>query len=252
MSDSAADVSASAIDKAAPVAVAETNASTPPVATMPRPTLRAWLRDHDDKWPFVVLYLGASVLLSILISLFWLLVVIAVHLAFECFRQAHYRAGRKNVFLHALWEVKLDFGLAALAFGVALYIDVILGAVGIHSAARIAAATRVGVRAAAWERNLRTFLLTVDEISRIGHAVYTLRAKRRKGKGPATSPAYTTESLTLEVPPAWRLRWGWADRIGLTLVAAGTASILLAPLLTPHDLASSMELILEQLKPFPS
>lgn len=224
------------------------------VGTAPpaRPTLRAWLRDHDDQWPFVVLYLSASVLLSILISLFWLLVVIAVHFAFEWVRQSHYRSGRRNIGLHALWEVKLDIGLAALAFAVALYVDVILGLLGLQSAARIATAARVGARAAAWERNLRTFLLTVDEMTRVSHAVYTLGFRRRKRGGSSESDVLLASRTESAAIPAWRSRWSWGDRIGLGLVSVGVGLMLLAPVLTPHDLASSVSLILEQLRPFPS
>ncbi|CAN5896435.1 hypothetical protein BH23GEM9_BH23GEM9_34390 [soil metagenome] len=191
-----------------------------------------------------------SVLLSILISLFWLIVVIAVHFGFECIRQAHYRIGRGDVLLHALWEVKLDIGLALLAFAVALYVDVILGALGLQSAARVAAATRVTARAAAWERNLRTFLLTVDEITRVSHAAYKLGLRRRRQPGPTLTP--DTPTPPSRHLPAWRLKWGWGDRIGVALVSGGVCLILLAPVLTQHDVASAAAHIMEQLRPFPS
>lgn len=224
----------------------------------PRASLREWLRDHDDQWPFVLAYLGASVLLSIFISLFWLLFVIAIHFAFECYRQSHYMGGRRSVLLHALWEVKLDIGLAALAFAVALYVDVILGLLGIQSAARVAQAARVGARAAAWERNLRTFLLTIDEITRISHAAYTIGLRRkRKGAAPGmpgnATAATAATAVRLGPPvPAWQATWGWADRIGVSLVSVGAALILLAPFLTPHDVAGSISVIREQLRPFPN
>jgi hypothetical protein len=215
-----------------------------------RVSLREWLRDHDDQWPFVVVYLAASVVLSIFISLFWLLAIIAIHFAFECYRQSHYIQGRRNVLLHAVWEVKLDIGLAALAFAVALYVDMIMGLLGIQSAARIAQAARVGARAAAWERNLRTLLLTIDEITRVSHAAYTLGVRRR---GRAGRPRAAGPAMAARVPnaPAWQARWGWGDRIGLALVSVGVSLILLAPLLTPHDVAGSLSVILQQLRPFP-
>jgi hypothetical protein len=253
MPESAAGIPAESARPPAAAPRAETDApAAVPAPTAPRPTLRAWMRDHDDKWPFVVVYLAASVLLSILISLFWLLVVIAVHFVFECVRQAHYRQGRNGVLLHALWEVKLDIGLALLAFAVALYVDVVLGLLGLQSATRVAAAARLGARAAAWERNVRTFLLTVDEITRVSHAAYTLGIRRRRSAGPAATPESTVLPSPAVLPPAWRLRWGWADRIGIALVSVGLGLILLAPVLTHHDLAGAIALMLEQLRPFPS
>jgi hypothetical protein len=225
-------------------------AGASPATGAPRVSLREWLRDHDDQWPFVVMYLGASVVLSIFISLFWLLFVIAIHFAFECYRQSHYIRDRNSVLLHALWEVKLDIGLAALAFAVALYVDVIMGLLGIQSAARLAQAARVGARAAAWERNLRTFLLTIDEITRVSHAAYTLGMRRqRRGSGkPAVRPAAAVPRSDV---PSWRREWGWADRIGIALVSVAVSLIVLAPTLTPHDLAGSLSVILQQLRPFP-
>ncbi len=148
------------------------------------PSLRDWVRHHDESWIFVVVYLGLAVGLSVFVSLFWLVVVAGLHFILEIFRQRFYRVGRKSVVLHALWEVKLDVGLVLLALMLVLYIDLVLGILGIQSAARAAAVTRagarVGTRAAAWERNLRTFLLTVDEMLRIGHAAVLLRRKRKE------------------------------------------------------------------------
>ena len=269
-------------------------------ATSAGPGLRAWVRDHDEKWLFVVLYLGLSVGLSIFVSLFWLVVVVGLHFILECVRQVHPWRDRTEVVLHALWEVKLDVGLVILAFTLVLYIDVVLGLLGVQAAARAAGTTvRIGVRAAAWERNLRTFLLTVDEMARIGHAAVLYGSRRRNGAttsadprtappaapGPegvlqAATPAPgperarpTTSEVQSAAPaamepedprpatpeigpatparPAWREPWGWGDRIGLTLVTVGMLLIMLAPLITSHDVGSALVLLLEQLRPFP-
>jgi hypothetical protein len=157
------------------------------------PSLRDWVRNHDESWIFVAVYLGLAVGLSVFVSLFWLVVVAGLHFVLEIFRQRFYRVGRKSVVLHALWEVKLDVGLVLLALMLVLYIDVVLGILGIQSAARAAAVTRagarVGTRAAAWERNLRTFLLTVDEMLRVGHAAVLLRRKRKEDRARANLQA---------------------------------------------------------------
>jgi hypothetical protein len=156
------------------------------VADAQPPSLRDWVRDHDESWIFVVVYLGLAVGLSVFVSLFWLVLVAGLHFLLEIFRQRFYRADRKSVVLHALWEVKLDVGLVLLALMLVLYIEVVLGILGIQSAARAAAVgragARVGARAAAWERNLRTFLLTVDEMIRVGHAGVLLRRKRKEDR----------------------------------------------------------------------
>lgn len=162
-------------------------------------SLRQWMRDHDEKWLFVVLYLGLAVGLSVFVSLFWLIMVAGVHFLLECVRQAYHRKGGLDVVTHALWEIKLDVGLVLLALTLVLYIEVVLGILGIQSAARAAAVTRagarIGSRAAAWERNLRTFLVTVDEMVRIGYAAVMMRRKSRGSNGDAAvAEAEATEA----------------------------------------------------------
>lgn len=221
------------------------------------------MRDHDERWSFVLLYLGLAVGLSVFVSLFWLLVVAGLHFGLECGRQAHYREGRAEIAGHALWEVKLDIGLVLLALTLVLYIDVVLGLLGLQSAARAGAVTRagarIGSRAAAWERNIRTFLLTVDEMARLAYAAVMVR-KGERGLATKPPPAETpgpaeevdSASSAAEPSPGWRGRWGMADRIGLLLVVAGVLLLLAAPLLTPHDWRTAFIAIATELSPFRS
>jgi hypothetical protein len=215
------------------------------------PGLREWVRDHDEKWLFVVVYLGLAVGLSVFVSLFWLVAVAGLHFALELLRQAQLRAGRGDVLLHALWEIKLDVGLILLALALALYIDVILGVLGLQSAARVTTATRAGARAsaraAAWEQKLRTFLLTVDEMARVVYAVLVLRRGARRG---AAQPA-PFSAPAASAGPAWRETWSLADRAGVALVAAGVVLIAAGPLLTAHDFDSILSLLRSELQPLP-
>jgi hypothetical protein len=234
--------------------------------------LREWVRDHDERWSFVVLYLGLAVGLSVFVSLFWLLVVGALHFVLECGRQAHFREGRLEIVGHALWEIKLDVGLVLLALTLVLYIDVVLGLLGLQSAARAAAVTRVGARvgsrAAAWERTIRTFLITVDEMARIAYAAVLMRqggagAVRRgaanearaaalEAEAAAEAEAFAASAVAAGPGVGWRGPWGMADRIGLGLVAAGIVLMLVAPLVTAHDWGTAAAALMEELRPFPS
>jgi hypothetical protein len=102
-----------------------------------------WVRNHDESWLFVAIYIGLAVGLSVFVSLFWLVVVGVFHLALEILRQAYFRETRTSTVLHALWEIKMDVGLILLALTLVLYLEVVLGLLGLQSAARAAAATRV-------------------------------------------------------------------------------------------------------------
>jgi hypothetical protein len=242
--------------------------------SLARPTgLRDWVREHDERWSFVVLYLGLAVGLSVFVSLFWLLVVGGLHFVLECGRQAHYRDGPLEVVGHALWEVKLDVGLVLLALTLVLYIDVVLGLLGIQSAARAAAVTRagarIGSRAASWERTLRTFL---DEMARIAYAAVLMRKGAPVADADADStsaPGGTAASLAVSAEEAapspesgpaaplmpglgWRGEWGMADRIGLALVVTGITLMIAAPYITAHDWGTAAAALMEELRPFPS
>lgn len=233
-------------------------------------SFRDWVREHDERWSFVLMYLGLAVGLSVFVSLFWLLVVAGLHFLLECGRQAHHRENRREVVAHALWEIKLDVGLVLLALMLVLYIDVVLGLLGLQSAARAAAVTRagarIGTRAAAWERNIRTFLLTMDEMARVGYAAFMFRkggrGVKRQAEGQSDADA-AAEALrekeraaqlaaAMEPSLGWRGKWGLGDRIGILLVVSGVALLLAAPFLTVHDWGSAATAILAELRPFPS
>mgnify|MGYP005845606461 CR=1 FL=1 len=65
--------------------------------------LHAWVVHHDDKWLFVIFYVSLAVILSIWISLFWLLAVVAVHFGFELMRQSYLRSGFLPIMSEVLW-----------------------------------------------------------------------------------------------------------------------------------------------------
>jgi hypothetical protein len=100
------------------------------------------------------------------LSLFWLVAVAALHYCLEYLRQAQYHASRRDIATHALWEIKLDLALVLLALAMSLYMDVVLGVLGLQSAARAASVTRLA-RFAAWQRNIRAFILLADDVARV-------------------------------------------------------------------------------------
>jgi len=249
--------------------------STAPSAILPAPVggIGGWIKHHDEHWLFVLIYLGMAVGLSIFVSLFWLLVVVAFHFALELIRQAFYRKTYSSVLLHALWEIKMDLGLVLLALTLVLYIEVVLGILGLQSAARAAAASRAvhvgartgsraGASVTAAEQWVRGILLAFDEMARVTYATIMMK----KGKGgadgepaegdqpPASADATPEpEQAPLEhMPdPAWGGTWGMADHIGLAMVVVGLILLLAVPHLTIHDWSTALITLLEELQPLP-
>lgn len=118
-----------------------------------------WIHRHDESWLFVLSYVALAVLLSIFISLFWLVAVVLVHFVFELIRQSATHQTKPRIMGEAAWEVKLDIVLVLSALVLALYMDAILGILGLRSAAQLSVAAKTSaqasVRAGGWGQALR-------------------------------------------------------------------------------------------------
>ena len=106
--------------------------------------IRNWIINHDDSWLFIIGYIGLAVVLSIWISLFWLVAVVAVHFLFEIVRQHTIHDSWTTIISESLWELKLDIALVLFALVVSLYMDVVLGVAGLQGAARAGASAAQG------------------------------------------------------------------------------------------------------------
>ncbi len=238
-----------------------------------------WILKHDDSKVFVVLYIGLAVLLAIFLGLFWLALVVAVHLLMEMVKQHHFDSRPLPVLTRSLWELKLDIGLVLCGLVIGLYIEVFFSLVGIGHAGR--AGAPVAARAGMWPRVIRGVLLTLDDVALVAKG-----AALRKNEGVdaevdevdreeaiakvgvASALAATgTQGDTLDSGPSgaqedahpgsalwgdWIApRWSLGDRLSLGFAVLNLLLIIVAPLLTPHTLAGAWTEILEELRPFP-
>ena len=215
----------------------------PPSASPRRRAIRQWVIDHDDSWLFIGAYITLAVVLSIWISLFWLVAVVAVHMAFEWVRQRHLDPRVPGVIARVLWETKLDIALVLFALVIGLYMEVILGIAGLSSAAR--AGLQTGARFAGWQRALRGVLLSVDDAAQLGRAVVRGRSKAETG-GDSDS------GDTFPIRGGWNRRWSWGDRLSVALGLVSLTLILATPRLTDHDLRSTIGTIGIELHPYPA
>jgi hypothetical protein len=214
--------------------------------------VRRWVIRHDDSWLFVATYIGLAVVLSIWISLFWLVAVVAAHFALEFVRQQYLQTGSWPVIPATLWELKLDVALVLLALVISLYMEVVLGVVGLQSAARAGVAAQAGLRGgsrfAAWQRVIRGVLLSLDDAAQVARVVTT---------GSETDGVAEERRNGLVAQPGrgvwgrWGGRWGRADWIAVGLGAAGVLLIVLAPVLTHHTFGSVIDTLAAELHPFP-
>jgi hypothetical protein len=195
--------------------------------------------DHDDRWVWTAFYVGGAVVLSIWISLFWLLVLVALHGLMEWLRHRLVDRQAVGIAVRVCWELKLDVALVLFAFVVALYMDLILGAAGLGGAARVGA--QAASRAGAWARGIRGVLLTADDAAQVARVLASRGAAR--GDGVNETPANRWGG--------WTQRWGVGAWVSIGLGAASLALILLAPLLTDHSAGDVFWTILRELHPWP-
>jgi hypothetical protein len=231
--------------------------------------VHTWIIQHDDKWLFVILYVGLAVVLSIWISLFWLVFVVGIHFAFEFIRQMHLQQKLGRVITEVLWEVKLDLALVLFALALALYMEMVLGVVSLGLTARLAALSRAGrlgsllqgglrtgARFAGWQQALRGVLLSVDDLAQVARAFG--RRKNKDSGEPVQAyeaiPVEETFTLADAVPSrwgSWGESWGKGDWIAVGLAAVCLLLIVSSPWLTGQSAASVLAILGEELQPFP-
>lgn len=227
---------------------------------MSKKSVIEWIRQHDESWLFVLSYITLAVVLSVFISLFWLVVVVLVHFLFEVIRQSARFQTRGRIFWEALWEVKLDIALVLSAFVLALYMEALLGILGLRSASQAGVAAsqsaRLGARIGGWERAIRGILISVDDGA---HAVRPLmrrmNGRRNGGNGDEEKEDPGEEAKKSrhghDSTPFLYSSWTKGDYFTLSLLALMVVLMGLAPSLTEHTLLDSIHIVLEELHPFP-
>jgi len=217
--------------------------------------------EHDDSWLFTILYVGLALVLSIWISLFWLVAVVGVHFLLECVRQRSIARPGSNVPLLAVWEIKLDLSLILFALALTAYMEWILGVAGLGGAARIGAkgAARVG----GWGRAIKATLLSLDDAAQIARLAFTRKSTRTATETPPVAssahelpePEVPGDSVRPKsiaiVDPCDVATWSRGDRWVIGFGAVCLASLLIAPWLTEHTPSSLLLALISELHPYP-
>lgn len=208
-----------------------------------------WLHEHDDRWSFIVLYVGGAILLSVYAGLFWVGMLMLLHFLLELLR--HSLAGIDKPFAHALWEVKLDIGLFLFALVIVLYSDSVLAALGLGHAARATQAMRgaqMATRFGIIQRSLRVFFMIVDDLTKFMLAVVKGITRSKNGGALPLSAAVREVVTEDESGPPWR-RIGRGDYFSFAFMGGCLAFLLLAPLLTGTAAVDCLAEILAELTP---
>lgn len=214
-----------------------------------------YILTHDRRWSFILAYVGLAVTLAIVLNLFWLAVVVAVHGVFEWVKQGALVQDWIAKASRVLWELKFDIGLVLFGLALEVYIGVLLGIAGLSAAAR--AGVEAGSRAAMWQGVLRGTLLSVDDAALVARMA-TGADDGKDGTLEKLDEVDAAEKYPIEGPTDWKGRLGpWVDdyvlgdwlSIGFGVVCV--VLIAVGPTLTPHDWSSMMMALGEEMHPFP-
>lgn len=196
-----------------------------------------WISNHDDRWLFTFLYVGLAVVLSLWISLFWLVAVVAVHGWLEWVALGQ-RGLQKNRLGNVLWHIKLDIGLVIFALCLGVYMEAIFGVLGLSAATRTGA--QATARFASWQHVIRGALLTADDVAQVAKAI----AARKNGNSkPLQEDAISTHP--------WRDAWSLGDWIGIVFIVLFTTCIVIAPIATDQSILDVLRILTADLHPWP-
>jgi hypothetical protein len=190
-----------------------------------------WIADHDDSKAFAAIYISASLILSLGVSLFWLAACVAVHFVFEAIAAA--KKQQRNVVGAAFWGTKFDISLVLFSLWLAVYLDTIFGMVGLGVAAKTA--TQTAVRFGAWQKIVRIFLLSADDIVMVIKGFFG--GRKSAGKPVQVSQPSSTVSL--------------GDILAIGLGAVSVILVLSAPILIETPWGTVKSILLNEMHPWP-
>lgn len=228
-------------------------------------TIRAWVVGHEESWVFVVLYVGLAVILSAFISLFWLVLLVALHFWMEWVTHAAHHDSVGRIWSESLWAIKLDVGLVLFAFALTLYLPLVFGVLGLGAASRVAA---TGTRFLVIQRSVRAALLSVDDAVIVARGIVRKKQPRLEAASLGATDWPSAEGARHEadasvarssathhehasgIVSSWRGRWGFSGWASVSFTAVSLALLLLAPLLTDHTSLGVLQEIAAELRPW--
>jgi hypothetical protein len=179
-----------------------------------------WIKEHDDRWSFILPYVALSVTLSVALSLFWLLLIIVVHVLIEWLRLKARPPTRRLV--ECLAQTQLDWALLLAAVCMEVYLETAAGLAGAGQFAR--GAGRLLGRIPGWQNSIRAIILSSDDTLQL------IRLKKAPTEVIESSPRI--------------------ERLPLMIFSLVFILLLIAPYLLPIDYAQASALIREAFSPF--
>lgn len=223
--------------------------------------IHAYIVDHDNRWSFMIAYVSFALVLALVFNLFWLCLVMGVHGVFEWIKLRQEYDDWRMILTRVLWELKLDLALVIFALALGIYLEAVLGMLGLGHTARAAAQAggRMAGRAAAWQNALRGALLSLDDVAQVARFVVAKNSAGADGDVEGVAGADGVVSGEGGQPEAgeptilgpWVRPYGLGDKISLGFGALCTALVLVSPYITEHEWSDVVEVVIEEFHPLP-
>lgn len=239
--------------------------------------IKTWIVNHDRSLIFALVYVVSTIVLSVFISYFWLLALVAVHIVIEWLSKS-YRGYRYRL-AWTLWDVKFDLALVCLAFALLSYTGINAGVAGAQSVTRAgllggrlsAIGSRIGFLAVAGEylawigrylsRLAPVFSRFGQLLTRFGIKVIdvffsarvALFRKADMARAAARKLPRDCEQTLVEAPTGlpWQRRLSSGDWFAISVIVINLIAVFSAPLITDHSYASLFQSLAAKLHPWP-
>ncbi len=204
--------------------------------------IRRWIPGHDDSTAFLVGYVALSIVLTLAISLFWLVALVFVHFVFEAIKKHHDGArGTPRIVAWAAWDIKLDLLLLTIAFLLLVYTHVSFGIAGLGA---LTGGTRSLRLVSLKDLFLAVRIACVRKLDR--------REIRRRRARAAEVPSERARAERIAAAGwPWRADWTATDKLALFLIGANLAAIGLGFHLAEESPRAVLVLLGDALHPWP-
>jgi len=182
-----------------------------------------WAKRHDSSKIFTFAYIAASVVLSVFVSLFWLIPLVFFHGFLEWAGTEDGMAFSKKIG-KVLWHIKLDIALLLLSLVIMVYMEFTVGALLARIATRASAF-------AAWQNTIKAALLTVDDLFQM---IRLAGAKKQKFTSEVKKRKMDMESV-----------------LPLVIIVLSTGLLLFSPLLLGAPAQEVLSVLKNEMMPFP-
>lgn len=216
-----------------------------------------WIVEHDEKRLFVLGYVGLTLLLTIGISLFWLIFLVLVHFGFEVIKKYYDGAVEPvRIIAWAAWDTKFDFALITMALVLVVYTEISFGIAGIAGLGRF---TGVMARFSGASRGILPIkdlilafrIVCTRKMDRRDFLQRKLRWSKEQEKAGIKAMKKVERMRLAAHRYPWQMKWALTSKLVMGVIVINLLAILFAITFGDTPVEEWAPEILRELHPWP-